>query len=87
MKNKLWLIVLLVFLTIGIVGTVTASAAQKPTPPTIQTWGIPNPVGYTHDCGPEPANAVSCGAICYYIAEDSTTNQHELSCIPAWFTE
>ena len=87
MKNKLWLILILVLLTGGVVGTVTTNAAQRPVPPNIQTFGIPNPVGYSHDCGPEPANAVSCGAICYYIAEDATANQHELSCLPAWFTE
>jgi hypothetical protein len=83
MKNKLWLVLLLVLLIVGIVGTVTTNAAQRPTPPNIQTFGIPNPVGYTPDCGPEPENAVSCGVICYYT--DSLPPG--LSCLPVWFSE
>ena len=87
MKNKLLLFLILLIIVIGIVGTLDASAMQKPVPPTIQTYGIPNPVGYAVDCGTEPANAVSCGVICYYISEDATANQWELSCVPAWFTQ
>ena len=87
MKNKLLLVLILLIIAIGIIGTLDASAMQKPVPPTIQTYGIPNPVGYTPDCGTEPANAVSCGVMCYSISEDATANQWELSCIPAWFLE
>jgi hypothetical protein len=87
MKSKLFLGLILLIIVIVIVGTLDASAMQKPVPPQIETYGIPNPVGYTPDCGTEPANAVSCGVMCYSISEDATANQWELSCIPAWFLE
>ena len=86
MKSKLFLGLILLIIVIVIVGTLDASAMQKPVPPQIETYGIPNPVGYTPDCGTEPAGAVSCGVICYYIVEDAPF-QHELSCVPAWFTQ
>ncbi len=87
MKNRLLLVLIVLIIVVGIIGTLDASAMQKPVPPTIQTYGIPSPVGYAVDCGDEPTNAVSCGVICYYISEDATANQHELSCLPAWFLE
>jgi hypothetical protein len=83
MKSKFVLVLILVLLFVGIVGTVTTNAAQRPMPPTIQTFGIPNPVGYTPDCGPEPETTVSCGVICYY----TDTLPPGLSCLPAWFLE
>lgn len=83
MKNRLWLIAILVLLIIGLVGTVTASASQRPVPPAIQTYGIPVTNGYAHDCGTMPTGATSCGVVCYYITEESG---YELSCVPAWFT-
>ena len=87
MKNKLLFGLILLIIAIGISGTLDASAMQKPVPPTIQTYGVPNPVGYAVDCGDEPTGAVSCGVLCFYISEDATANQWELSCVPAWFLE
>lgn len=87
MKNRLLFGLIVLIIAIGIIGTYDASAMQKPVPPQIETYGIPNPVGYAVDCGAEPSNAVSCGVICYYISEDATANQWELSCVTAWFLE
>lgn len=85
MKNKLLLVLIILMIVVGIAGasSVTTNAAQRPVPPVIQTYGIPNPTGYAHDCGPMPTNGVSCGAICYY----TETTPPALSCVPAWFLE
>jgi hypothetical protein len=63
--------------------TPTADPDPRPAPPHIQEWGIPDPQGG------EPAGCAGqdgCGVMCYYVSENATENQFELSCVP-WIFE
>ncbi len=61
----------------------TADPDPRPAPPYIQEWGIPDPQGG------EPAGCAGqtgCGVMCFYVGENATENQFELSCVP-WIFE
>lgn len=61
----------------------TLVSDPRPAPPHIQEWGIPDPQGG------EPAGCAGqdgCGLMCFYISEDATANQYEMSCVP-WIFE
>ncbi len=96
-KNSLLLLVVLVIgLLIGLLmdglpqvaqavaaPTATPAPAPRPEPPQIETWGIPDPPGgEPAGCAGQPG----CGVMCYYIGENATENQYELSCV-AWVFE
>jgi len=64
--------------------TVTPAVPDpRPEPPTIETWGIPDPAGgEPAECAGQPG----CGVMCFYVSEDAAANEFELSCV-AWIFE
>ncbi len=98
-KNGLLIMLILVLgIVVGVSGVVVTNSAAmaiaaptatppvpdpRPEPPTIETWGSPDPVGgEPSGCAGQPG----CGVMCFYVSEDAAANQHELSCV-AWIFE
>lgn len=69
---------------LGLLVGVTADAqSERPLPPDIQLYGFPDPSGG----GPAACHGqIGCGTMCFYITENATENEYELSCVPWIFT-
>lgn len=96
LRARLMQIVLILFLVGAVMGavlaqpagalpapTTTPSAPERPLPPQIETWGIPDPQGgEPAGCAGQPG----CGVMCFYVSENAAANEFELSCM-AWIFE
>lgn len=97
-KNQLLVLSILLFgILVGVAGAIYSAPAgaiaaptitpavpePRPEPPTIETWGIPDPQGGEPA---ECAGQAGCGVMCFYVSENAAANEFELSCI-AWIFE